>query len=111
MPSRVAAGTSTGLVRKRNEDGVYVGHWLCAVADGMGGHAAGDLASATVIEAIRPFDIAVTPDRLTATLGRAVRGASDLVAARAEADPDVASMGPRLRRCSGRASHGCCGPR
>lgn len=105
MPSRVAAGTSTGLIRKRNEDGAYVGRWLCAVADGMGGHAAGDLASATVIEAIRPFDIAVTPDRLTATLGRAVRKASDLVAARAEADPEVASMGSTLTALLWSGSH------
>lgn len=41
MPSRIAAGTSMGLVRKRNEDAAYAGRWLCAVADGMGGHPAG----------------------------------------------------------------------
>ena len=57
MPSRVAAVTSTGLVRKRNEDSAYAGHWLCVVADGMGGHAAGDIASDTVIDAMRRFDV------------------------------------------------------
>jgi PPM family protein phosphatase len=96
MPSRVAAGTSTGLVRSRNEDAAYVGRRLCAVADGMGGHAAGDVASSTVIEAIRPFDIAVAPGQLTATLGRAIREANDAMAARADADPRVASMGSTL---------------
>jgi protein phosphatase len=105
MPSRVAAGTSTGLVRKRNEDGAYVGRWLCAVADGMGGHAAGDVASATVIAAVQPFDIAVAPDRLTATLGKAVREASDLLAARAEADPSVANMGSTLTALLWSGSH------
>lgn len=62
---RVRAFTDVGLVRKRNEDCVLVGGWLsqaregtlvtmefapkfpfvCAVADGMGGHVGGDLAS------------------------------------------------------------------
>ncbi len=106
MSSRTAFATTTGLVRKRNEDAAYIGHWLCAVADGMGGHAAGDVASATVIEAIRPFDIAVnSPAELTGVLGHAVRRANERMAERVEADPSTASMGSTLTAMLWSGSH------
>jgi PPM family protein phosphatase len=73
-----------------------VGSWLCAVADGMGGHAAGDVASATVISAIRSFDAASDPGCLTAVLGSAVNAANRQLAARAAADPGLADMGSTL---------------
>ncbi|MBN1171450.1 MAG: serine/threonine-protein phosphatase [Micromonosporaceae bacterium] len=53
---RFAARTDQGLVRRGNQDSAYVGSRLLAVADGMGGMAAGDLASAIAIAAIAPLD-------------------------------------------------------
>ena len=54
MPFECVSRTDVGLKRKINEDAVLVrterGLW--AVADGMGGHEAGDLASKTVVEAL-----------------------------------------------------------
>ena len=95
--TRVAATSSTGLVRTRNEDSAYVGHWMLAVADGMGGHAAGDVASATVIEAIRRLDIqAGEPQDLTSLLGDAVRDANAQLADKVRANPELNSMGSTL---------------
>jgi PPM family protein phosphatase len=75
------------------------------VADGMGGHAAGDVASATVIEAIRPFDIPENdPGCLTAILGAAVRAANEQLAGKVRANPGLAGMGSTLTALLGSAS-------
>src|SRR5437762_1941730 len=92
----VTGRTHVGLVRRRNEDSLYVGRSLFAVADGLGGHPAGDIASATVIDALRPHDHLVEPAELPAVLGRAVSTANQALQQRIATDPTLAGMGSTL---------------
>jgi PPM family protein phosphatase len=93
---RVAAGSNTGRVRKSNEDAAYAGQWLSAVADGLGGHVAGEIASSTVIRALRAFDIEVAAPALLATMSRAVRAASEDLHRLVDEDPQLTGMGTTL---------------
>lgn len=106
MSSRVAYTTSIGLVGERNEDSAYIGRRLCAVADGMGGHAAGDIASGTVIDAIRRFDVAAeNPGQIIAILGNAIREANSRLTAKVQAEPRLGSIGSTLTAMSWSESH------
>jgi protein phosphatase len=93
---RFAARSHTGLLREGNEDSVYAGPRLLAVADGMGGHAAGEVASAVAIAAIAGLDEdAPGPDLLDALLGAAMsanRHLHDMV----EGDAALDGMGTTL---------------
>jgi protein phosphatase len=53
---RFAAISDVGRVRKDNQDSGYVGPWLLAVCDGVGGAARGDIASSTAIAQLRRLD-------------------------------------------------------
>jgi PPM family protein phosphatase len=91
-----AAASETGKVRQNNEDAAYSGHWLFAVADGMGGHAAGEIASAAAIQSLRAHDDDVHPGSLLDVLGRAIAEANGEVACRAAEDASRRGMGTTL---------------
>jgi PPM family protein phosphatase len=93
---RYAARSDRGLVRANNEDSVYAGARLLALADGMGGHAAGEVASQLVIAALAHLDDDEPGGDLLAKLDVAVRAGNSAIAAQVEMEPELEGMGTTL---------------
>jgi serine/threonine protein phosphatase PrpC len=84
MKLRAGARTDVGRVRKGNEDSYTAEEPLFAVADGMGGHQGGEVASSLALETIGKGD---------GSLEKLVREANAAVYRRAAGDPGLAGMG------------------
>ena len=93
---RYAVRSDLGLVRGNNEDSVYAGPRLLAIADGMGGHAAGEVASKIVIATMEPLDDDRAPGDLIAAMREAVLEANQRIADAVEQDKNLDGMGTTL---------------
>jgi PPM family protein phosphatase len=93
---RYAVRSDVGLRREDNEDSAYAGARLLAVADGLGGHAGGEVASAAAIEALKPLDTEVPAGELLNALDHAVRRANSALHDIVAADPSLQGMGTTL---------------
>lgn len=92
-----AARSDVGLVRSENQDSAYAGPHLLAMADGMGGHAGGDIASSTVIGALVDLDDeALGSGEASEALLRRIAGANDELADMVTSDPSLNGMGTTL---------------
>lgn len=95
---RYAAHSEIGLVRKNNQDSGYASDRLLVVADGMGGAAAGDLASATAIQQVRRADRTtqgepITGERMLELLAGTLHQANEKIADLVAADQALDGMG------------------
>ncbi|MFJ5530314.1 Stp1/IreP family PP2C-type Ser/Thr phosphatase [Streptomyces sp. NPDC093261] len=93
---RFAAGSHKGMIREGNEDSGYAGPRLLAIADGMGGQAAGEVASSEVISTIVALDDDIPGSDILTSLGSAVQRANDQLRAMVEEDPQLEGMGTTL---------------
>jgi protein phosphatase len=83
-------------VRGNNEDSVYAGPRLLAIADGMGGHAAGEVASKIAVAAVEHLDEDRPVGDLLAALRRAVEDANQRISDSISADSELDGMGTTL---------------
>jgi PPM family protein phosphatase len=104
---RYAVRSDVGLLREGNEDSAYAGPRLLAVADGMGGHAAGEVASALTIASIAELDGGRPPADMVAALAGAVTAANARLQDKITANPAIEGMGTTLTAllwCDGHAA-------
>jgi protein phosphatase len=88
-----AIRSDVGHVREGNEDSAYAGPRLLAVADGMGGHAAGEVASSTVISALAELDEEFSAAELLEALTGAMHDANAQLRAMSVRDGSLEGMG------------------
>ncbi|GAA0574554.1 serine/threonine-protein phosphatase [Kribbella sandramycini] len=89
-----AALSDVGRVRRNNEDSAYAGPHLLLLADGMGGAAAGEVASSAAVQVIRRLDTAqISGDDMIEALAGAVHRANERLSELVEEDPEREGMG------------------
>jgi serine/threonine protein phosphatase PrpC len=90
---RFVTHSEIGLIRKNNQDSGYASPHLLVVADGMGGAAAGDLASAVAIDTIRKIEGPTAGEDMLDVLVAAIHQANDKIAELVESDLSLEGMG------------------
>ncbi|WJY66983.1 PP2C family protein-serine/threonine phosphatase [Corynebacterium auris] len=85
-----------GLVRGNNEDSAYAGPHLLVLADGMGGHAAGEVASQLMVEHMEHLDRDPADADVLALLGAAAEDANAAIAGSVDDNPAQEGMGTTL---------------
>jgi protein phosphatase len=90
---RFSAVSDVGLLRQSNQDSAYAGPRLLVVADGMGGHVGGDVASSVAVATLAALDEDPPGADLLDRLGSAVRAANDTLRDMVTSNPALDGMG------------------
>ncbi len=93
---RYAARSDRGLVRANNQDSLFAGDRLLVIADGMGGHAAGDVASRLVVAAFVDLDQLPAGSDMIRPLNEATREGNAAIAEMVDEKPEYDGMGTTL---------------
>lgn len=97
---RYSARSDVGLVRQGNEDSGFAGGHMLVVADGMGGHAAGELASSTAIATFSELDWEPPGEGALSALADAIENAHDELSRVIAESPDFVGMGTTVTALS-----------
>ncbi|WP_455836124.1 PP2C family protein-serine/threonine phosphatase [Pseudarthrobacter siccitolerans] len=90
---RFAARSDVGKIRSKNDDSAYAGRHLAVVADGMGGHAGGDVASAATVLDMIHLDRGDYDGDAATTLADEIQTANSLLSELVHINPKLAGMG------------------
>nr|WP_306901534.1 PP2C family serine/threonine-protein phosphatase [Arthrobacter sp. B1I2] len=90
---RFAARSDVGRIRSKNDDSAYAGRHLAVVADGMGGHAGGDVASAATVLDMIHLDRPDHGDEAGTILADEIQTANSLLSELVHINPKLAGMG------------------
>lgn len=93
---RWGSASHQGRIRDHNEDALLAGPDVFAVADGMGGHAGGEVASALAVASLAALDGLLTSPDPQASVVEALATANDAILARARSDGRLAGMGTTI---------------
>ena len=89
------ATSDVGRMRSGNEDSYFCGQTVFAVADGLGGHQGGEVASAAAVEPLARLDSRefTDPSAAAEALANAIREGNEAILDRAADDPSLYGMG------------------
>lgn len=90
---RYAARSDVGMVRLKNDDSAYAGRYLAVVADGMGGHAGGNVASASTVLDLVHLDRPDLEDPAVTVLADEIQAANSLLSELVTTSPELSGMG------------------